>query len=198
MDKTIISAIEKLSRTWRILHRDFAKRQGLSPLQAQIVDFVGKTPPRYSGITPLARELGLTKATISEAVDSLLRKGIVAKKTVSSDRRRFQVRLTPKGKGTVENLSAWDVDVKEQLARFTPERKGAMLMFLMELIQSLQEADIIDSSRICLLCENYTEEPEGDDAIRHCKLRANPLKAGDLRIDCRSFTPRDSLAERRR
>ena len=75
--------------------RDAATRRLLSAHQASILDHLDTVDPTTLG--DLARHMGVTPATMSIAIDRLVRAGYVTRARSAADRRRAELRLTESG-----------------------------------------------------------------------------------------------------
>lgn len=71
------------------------KPLGLGPLQAGLVRRLGEL--KTASLAELSRLMGLDPAAIGRAVDTLIKKGWVLRIDHPSDRRRWQLSLSPKG-----------------------------------------------------------------------------------------------------
>jgi DNA-binding MarR family transcriptional regulator len=75
--------------------RDERQGRTLSAHQASILDHLDEVEP--TGLTDLARHMGVTPSTMSLAVDRLERAGYVVRQRDQRDGRRVRLRLTPAG-----------------------------------------------------------------------------------------------------
>ena len=84
----------KLSQQWMDLAR--SKNVEASPVQAGILLFIDAN----SGLSQkdLAQLLGVDASTLSQALNPLLKRNLVARIPLEKDKRRFQLTLTDKGK----------------------------------------------------------------------------------------------------
>ena len=112
--------------------RDPKTRRLLSAHQASILDHLDSV----EGITlmGLAKHMGVTPATMSVAIERLVRRGYVARGRDTRDKRRLQLRLTAAG-----------VRVKEASSVLEPERVRALLAGLppREREQALDGLDLL-------------------------------------------------------
>ena len=101
-------------------------------------------------MSELAREFDLARATVSDAVGSLEKKGLIRREPWPDDKRVTTLRLTHTGKHTARELAAWANVVEEHLKGRSPEEKEAVMRFLMGLIGSLQKSGLITVARMCV------------------------------------------------
>jgi DNA-binding MarR family transcriptional regulator len=77
---------------------------------------VGESPGRFATLTLIARNPGISQTELSHAsgrdkssvtpvVEDLVRRGLVERKRVRSDRRTYRLNLTPAGKKTLLSLT---------------------------------------------------------------------------------------------
>ena len=88
--------------------RDERRGETLSAHQASILDHLDDVEP--TGLTDLARHMGVTLSTMSLAVDRLERKGYLVREPDRADGRRIGLRLTPAGERIKEQDKVLDAD----------------------------------------------------------------------------------------
>ena len=185
VDKKIVASLERLSQVFRILLRGEAQKRGLSPIQAQFLVHLLHHGAALRRVSQLAREFDLTRATVSDAVGSLEKKGLISREPWPNDKRVTALRLTPTGEHTARELAAWANVVEEHLKGCAPEEKEAVMRFLMGLIGSLQKSGLVTVARMCVTCRFFRPDAhQGGSSPHHCELLDVPLSGSDLRIDC--------------
>jgi DNA-binding MarR family transcriptional regulator len=203
VDSKIVAALERLSQAFRSLLWEEVKQHELSPIQGQFLVYLLYHPPELCRVSQLAREFGLTQATVSDAVAALESKGLLYREPWQTDRRVSTLRLTVDGAQMAARLSTWADAVRVNLEHFSPEQKEAVMHFLMRLIESLQRAGIVTVARMCITCRFFqaggsvhTADAGGADnsptaAPYYCRLLQKPLFVKDLRISCHEHSPAD-------
>jgi len=126
-DAKIVAALERLSQAFRVLLWDEAQPRGLSPVQIRILVHLKHHGPSLRRVGRLAEEFDLAPPTVSDAVSTLEKKGLVRKTTSPRDRRVSILELTDDGERRAEELSGWAEAVREAVARFPEEEKVARL-----------------------------------------------------------------------
>ena len=185
MDKKIILAIEKLAFVFRHLLWDIGRKKRLTPIQIQILVYLARHSRKFCRASYISKEFGVSKATVSDAVRSLVKKKFVSKKVLNEDKRVHILELSSSGRNVSKKLSNWAKDVQKCISRFSPETKTKVMVFLMELIASLQRAGIITISRMCILCENFQMNVYPKSSKPHyCRLTNTQIGVEDLKIDC--------------
>jgi DNA-binding MarR family transcriptional regulator len=185
VDKKIVASLERLTLVFRILLRGEAQERGLSPIQAQFLLHLLHHGAVLRRVSQLAREFDLTRATVSEAVGSLERKGLICRELWPHDKRVTTLRLTPTGKHTAQELAGWANVIEEHLKDRSAEEKEAVMRFLMDLIGALQKSGLITVARMCTTCRFFRPDAHpGESSAHHCVLLDVPLSGSELRADC--------------
>jgi DNA-binding MarR family transcriptional regulator len=185
VDARIVATLERLSQVFRVRLREEARQHNLSPIQAQFLIYLLHHDIELRRVSQLAREFGLTQATVSDAVASLESKGFLQREQWPEDRRIVTLRLTPDGEKLATSLSKWADHVKEHLERFPQEERETMMRFLMELAGSLQRSGLITVARMCVTCRFFQRDVRpGEASPHHCRLLDVPLGRPNLRVDC--------------
>ena len=189
VDRQIILAVERLSGLFRCLLWDAAKAKKLSPIQIQFLLYLGGHSRRLRTVSSLAREFGLTKATVSDAIKTLFRKGLLIKTRSVEDGRISTLRLSVSGKRLAAKLGSWPGVVKRHLEQFPPAAREDVMVFLMDLISSLQLAGVIEVARMCVTCGNFRRDVRpGAPRPHRCTLAGRAIGNTDLKIDCESHS----------
>lgn len=185
IDSKIAAAIERLSQAYRVLLWRKNKEHTLSPIQIQILVFLLQHGKALSTVGQLAREFSLTPATVSDAINSLAKKGLAIREKKDSDQRIISVLLTAQGRKTARKLSTWADIVRERISQIEADDKLAVMQFLMQLIDSLQQEGVITVARMCITCNYFqmNSHPKSDSPYR-CQLLNKPLARSELRLDC--------------
>lgn len=187
----IVIGLERLAQTFRVLLWEEAKEHHLSPIQIQTLVYLRYHPPEFGRVSLLAREFGLTQATMSDTVTSLEAKGLIYREIWPQDKRVTLLKLTPAGESLAFKLSTWANIIQEQLASFSADEQEVVLKFLMQLIESLQKVGVIAVARMCITCRFFQPHAyPGTASPHHCQLLAKPLANSELRIDCPEHLPR--------
>ncbi|MBC6950864.1 MarR family transcriptional regulator, partial [candidate division KSB1 bacterium] len=166
------------------------KLHHLSPIQIQFLVHLLYHAADRCTISDLANGFSLTPATVSDAITTLEKKGMVSREWWETDRRVVSVALTTEGKKTARKLSSWANVIQESVAAFDPQDKVVVMKFLMHLIESLQQAGVITIARMCITCKFFQPNAHANaKAPHHCRLLDKPLADVELRIDCAEHQP---------
>ncbi len=183
LDSKIVVALERLSQVFRNLIWQETKKHNLSPIQIKFLIFFLTQPSENCTVTELAKKFNLTKATVSDAVTSLVEKKLVQKKESPEDKRILLLNLTKKGKDISEELIGWSDSIRNELISSNTEDKLDVYIFLLKLIESLEKVGIISLNRMCTTCR-FFEKADSANSAHYCKLLEKSLSSRELRIDC--------------
>lgn len=178
MGLTKISLVLK-SHAWQK-----AAPQGITPTQGQILTTLQRAPEGLR-LTGLATELGVTLPTVSDAVSTLVEKGLVRKKRAMDDGRTLVLKLTAKGKRLAERVSAWPDFLMETVDDLTMEEQEIFLRGLVKMIRRLQEKGMIPVARMCVTCSFFRPNTYDDpQRPHHCGFLDAQFGDRNLQIEC--------------
>lgn len=183
----VYHALEKLGELTRALQWETAKARQLSPLQLQILLFLHGHEPQYRKAAYLADEFSVTRPTVSDAVKSLMQKGLVVKERNPADSRSTYLHLTVTGSKLIKQLNGHPQKLLDQIDLLPAPQQGELLSTLLHLLHAAQAAGLSRASRMCFNCAHY----EGNHKdTHHCQLLQKTLQQESLRIDCPEFSAR--------
>ncbi|MEM9548037.1 MAG: helix-turn-helix domain-containing protein [Bacteroidota bacterium] len=184
LEDKIVNGIERLSDALKALLWQKAKAYGISPIQIQILLFVSKHKTDICNVSYIAREFNVTKATISDAVKVLLKKGLLEKDFSPTDNRRYNLLITEEGKDLVLHLTDYTTPLSDGLSAFSTDDKTHFFDMLSKFIYQLNQKDVIQVQRTCFNCKYYSGNKQGD---HYCNLLGTVLKKQEVRLDCDEF-----------
>ncbi len=165
-----------------------AMAQGLSPTQAQILQVLERRHP--AALQEVARELGVGTATVSEAVTTLIRKGLVRKARPETDRRLVALSLTPAGRREAIRIALWPDLLRATLDELSLEEQKALLSAVVRMILALQRQGRIPVARMCVTCRFFRPNAHADsDLPHHCAFVDAAFGDRSLRLDCPDHQP---------
>jgi len=185
VDDTLVSLLERISHILRFFMWNTAKNEKLSPVQMQILIFISNNKSSNNRTSVIAREFDLTKATVSDAIGSLKDKELIKIVRDEEDKRSHILELTADGKNTVEKISHWSDGLREEIGRFPAGTKEQVMMFLMEMLKSMQGSGKIDTARMCITCGNFqkNEDPSTSKPFR-CNLTGEDMSEEEFNYGC--------------
>jgi DNA-binding MarR family transcriptional regulator len=87
----------------------------------------------------LTKRTGIDRSTLSEVVDRLLRKGLIARRPNARDRRAYSLRLTPKGRQQLLAVRPAVERIDEHILSLVPVRhRQALMQALLGLIKTCE------------------------------------------------------------
>ena len=180
IESKIVVALERISEAFRVLLWNESKGNSLSPIQIQILIFLFFHPDKKSRVGYLANEFNMTKATISDSIKALFKKGFIEKQEDRKDSRSFTIHLTEEGKSVAKRASTFASAIEKPITSLDNLQKEAMLNGLLKLIHDLNQAGVITTQRMCFTCSNYRME----NGKHYCNLLKTYLAEEEIRIDC--------------
>jgi DNA-binding MarR family transcriptional regulator len=157
----------------------------LSPLQARVLLSLAAPRPAARRVKELARELDVGIPTMSEAVITLVAKGLVVRRPDPADRRAKSLACTSTGRAVARRLDSAAAFLVPTLADLAPADKAATLGVVLDLIGDLVERGAIAVARTCTTCRFFQRGEGPDDRQPHrYALLAIPLGRSDLQVDC--------------
>lgn len=183
LSSKIVVGMERIAEVFRKLLWDHAKIHGLSPIQIQILIFLKYHDSQLRTVSHLSDEFNMTKATVSNAIKVLLKKGYVFKDPSAVDNRSYSIGLTEQGVQMVEETVHFAQPIKNSLDRLEPASRDALWKSIYQLISNFHQAGLLTVQRTCFSCR-FLGKQSGE---HYCKLLKKTLLDQDIRIDCPEF-----------
>ncbi len=125
--QAMAALIEHYPRVFFACHqkhvRDPATSTAVSSHQASVLDHLDEVQP--TGVSELARHMGVTPSTMSLTLDRLQQRGYVVREADKRDARKTMLRLTPAGARLRDQQSVLDPGlVRSLLERLEPGERG--------------------------------------------------------------------------
>jgi DNA-binding MarR family transcriptional regulator len=182
IDAKISAGLERLSNAFRVMLWEQAKRQSISPIQIQILIFLKYHTQNLLTVSYLAKEMNVTKPTISDAIKVLEQKQYVKKILDSIDARSYSVALTPSGRKITEKTELFAQPLEQLISGISKSNKELIWETLSSLIYQLNKLEIISVQRTCFNCQYYKKSTSN-----YCTLLNMALAPADIRLDCPEF-----------
>lgn len=184
LDAKLVLALERISHVFRVLLWEQTKQYNLSPIQTQILIHIFRQPAPDRNITTIAQRLNVTKATISDAVKSLIQKKLLKKQTDDEDARYFYLTMTDKGLELVKKIESWGEQFRKNFNNISKENKTILFETLLRILINFEVEGIINRNRICFTCRYFQQTKKNNKELYFCEYLKLPLKSDELRVDC--------------
>ena len=171
------------SRAWRR-----KGRQGIGPLQIQVLTFLRSRPNQSATVSTIARELSVKLPTASEVIRTLEHKRLVRRRRREIDNRVVTVHLTSLGAkaGHVENR--WPEILASATENLSMQEQVSLLTALVKLIRALQLQGEIPVARMCISCEHFRQHVHAEsDQPHHCAFYNVAFGDQAFRLDCPEY-----------
>lgn len=185
----LLVGLGRLGQALRLGAWDHAGNARISPLQADIIRYLaGNSPSRRQ--SDLVTALASTAPTISDAVRTLVTKGLLARARDLVDTRAVNLTLTDAGQAEAVRLATIPPPLRAALDALTPEDVANMLRGTVTMIRVLQQHKAIPVSRTCVTCHFYRPaQPPNPQFPHHCRLVDADFSDAQLRLDCPEHEP---------
>ncbi|GGB94905.1 MarR family winged helix-turn-helix transcriptional regulator [Cellulomonas carbonis] len=179
----LLLALSRLGQAIRLGAWRNAGPHGLTPLQADIVTFLGGDDrPRRQ--TDVVRALASTAPTVSDAVRALAAKDLLTRGRDADDARAVSLRLTDAGRTEYRRLVQVPVELAEATGVLGAEDRGAVLRSAVAMMGVLQERRAIPVSRMCPTCRFFRPDAHDGELRHHCAFVDAAFADAELRVDC--------------
>ncbi len=171
------------SRTWRR-----KGRQGIGPLQIQVLTFLRSRPNHSATVSTIARELSVKLPTASEVIRTLEQKRLVRRRRREADNRVVTVHLTAGGAKAGNVANRWPEILASATQNLSNQEQVALLTALVKLIRALQLQGEIAIARMCVSCEHFRPQAHpGSDQPHYCDFYKTAFGDQAFRLDCPEY-----------
>ncbi len=196
--RKIITGLSKVSIALKSHSWKEANESGLTPTQGQILVNLSLRSGKDPVLSELAEALGITLATASSSINTLVEKKLVRKNRSPDDGRSLVVSLTAKGKKEAENAAGWPDFLTGALDKLSPNERTMFFRCLLKIIRSLQDEHQIPVSRMCVTCAYFKPHVHKDlKRPHHCGFVNSPFGDGELRLECSDHESASSVESNR-
>jgi len=156
---------------------------GLTPTQGNALGML-RDAPGGMRLAAVAKLLGISAPTASEAMNSLVAKGLVVKEP-GPDRRSINLVLSPEGEAAADRTREWPIFLAEAVETLEADEQAALLRALVKVIRSLQTTGDIPWQRMCVSCRFFRPYVHEDRLNpHHCAFVDAPFGDRHLRLNC--------------
>lgn len=186
LESRLASALSRLSAAIRAKEWSKASAQGLTPTQGLALGLLRTRGPLR--MAELAERLGVSSPTASDCVRALVKKGLVHKAKAPDDGRAIRLELTDDGQAMAAQTAEWPEFLIATLDSLSDVEKRTLLTSVIKMIRTLQIRGDIPPERMCVTCVHFRPRRHSNED-HHCTLVNLPLRATQLRLDCREHNP---------
>ncbi|QPJ64422.1 MAG: winged helix-turn-helix transcriptional regulator [Candidatus Nitrohelix vancouverensis] len=183
--RKIITGLSKIGVALKSNAWKKASEEGLTPTQGQILVLLNSQAGKGMRLQEISKNLGVTSATTSDSVESLVEKKLVVKQRSAKDARSLEISLTAKGKKSAQKTADWPDLFIGAVGALDENEQSVFLRGLIKMIRNLQDTGQVSVARMCVTCEFFKPNVHGGEAKpHHCAFVDAPLAEMDLRLDC--------------
>jgi DNA-binding MarR family transcriptional regulator len=182
LDHRIAKALHKLGLALKHQTWMQANEEGLSPTQGQILSALFDSGSLTG--SELAKQIGITLATVSDSVRVLVAKGFATKKPDARHPRASLIELTQAGRKAAAKTRTWPDFLSSAIGALSEPEKQVFNTAILKMIRTMQEVGQIPTSRMCITCTSFRPRVHEGPSPHHCALVDAPLADHHLRLDC--------------
>lgn len=175
--------IERISSLLRSEQRKRYAALGLPLVQVQAMEYLNQCNRFSNTSRALSEYLGLTKGTLSQTLQVLVRKGYIEKQADTEDGRVVRLKLLESCKQLLNNIQP--ADAFKQAEKTVSKSKFASINeALIATLGELQKASNLNSFGLCHTCALFSEQ---DDHF-FCSSRQESMTQDDAAKICHDHT----------
>jgi len=198
IEQHILVGLEKIGLALKSQSWQDAGQQGLTPTQGQILTLLAEKGIAGVRLSEVAKNLAVTAATASDAVTSLVHKGLVQKTRSPEDGRAIAITLTAQGQQAASQTASWSDFLLTTVGELSQEEQVVFLRGLIKIIRKLQEQGQISIAKMCVTCQFFQPNRyPGSEYPHHCALVNAPFGDRHLRLNCAEQVAADSEVAQR-
>lgn len=177
------AGLEQLALLLRANQWRQAEDRGLTATQLTILSLLRRRGSLR--VQQVARQLGSSQPTASDAIASLVEKGLVSKRSDPGDRRAVLVAPSERGAAVIEAHATVPAALIDALETLDGRERAGFRRTLIKLVRALQEAGAIAPQRLCVTCRYFEPFAHPDAASpHHCGFVDAAFGDAALRVDC--------------
>jgi DNA-binding MarR family transcriptional regulator len=193
LQQRVIFGLSKIGLALKSHSWQDAGHHGLTPTQGQILGLLRSKGGKGMRLSTIADEQGVTAATASDAVTTLVAKGLIQKTKAIDDGRAIAISLTPQGQTVAAQVADWPDFLLEAVSELSEIEQEVFLRGLIKMIRKLQAQGQISVARMCVNCEFFRPNAYADpDRPHHCNFVDAPFGDRELQLDCPDQIAADS------
>ena len=166
------------SRAWK-----GAGAAGVTPTQGHALGLLREAPDGMR-LAALAKLLGISAPTASDAMNALVLKGLITKMP-GPDRRSINLVLTQEGAAAADRTRDWPDFLAEAVDTLPAGEQAGLLRALVKVIRALQIKGDIPIQRMCVSCRFFRPRVHDDELNpHHCAYVDAAFGDRHLRLNC--------------
>lgn len=178
----LAGGLERLGQFLRAAGWRDRDTHGLTPTQARIVTLLANGALRTG---ELARAMSVAQPTVTEAVTTLVDKGLVRKATAPEDARVVRLHLTRKGANRARKARNIPAELMQATEALSEQERAVFLKGLTKIIRGLQIQGAMPVQRMCASCVYFRPNVHGNARTpHHCDFVDAAFGDAQLRLDC--------------
>ncbi len=190
IEERILTGLAKIGLVLKSQSWQDAFPAGLTPTQGQILTILSDKDKSGIRLSEVAKNLAVTAATASDAVTSLVNKGLVHKRQSPEDGRAIAITLTSTGQQAASMTASWSDFLLNTVDELSQEEQVIFLRGLIKIIRRLQEQGEISVAKMCVTCQFFQANCHPhSDRPHHCLLVDDPFADSSLRLNCPEQIP---------
>ncbi|MFC1888056.1 MarR family winged helix-turn-helix transcriptional regulator, partial [Candidatus Cloacimonadota bacterium] len=167
---------------------DISKEISLSPIQIQFIYYINGKKHRASTVSEIASEFDLKKATVTESINNLVKKGVIVKLRSDQDKRVFFLNLTDKSESILASINKRKSMFISNISELDKDIKVKTYSSLTKLLEKFFQDQLIQKAVMCPTCLNYKElDGLGDSYI--CDNSNSERSLTDIKWNCENYVP---------
>jgi len=198
IEQHILIGLSKIGLALKSQSWQDAGQQGLTPTQGQVLALLIDKGESGMRLSEVAKNLAVTAATASDAVTSLVDKGLVQKTRSPQDGRAIAITLTPQGQKAAAQTASWSDFLLGAVDELSEAEQVIFLRGLIKMIRKLQEQGQVSVAKMCVTCQFFQPNRyPGSEYPHHCALVNAPFGDRHLRLNCAEQVAADSEVAQR-
>ena len=158
---------------------------GLSPAQAQVLNFLIGRGEAGVRVKEIASHLGVSQPTATETILALERKELIRKTQDAKDGRATLIKITSAGRKAVKVIGINSSQTENTISQLSADEQTDLLLLQVKLIRLLQQSGAVPEQRMCVTCKYFQPNINSDaENPHHCAFVNAAFGNRDLRLDC--------------
>lgn len=182
---TLVDVLNKILDVKRALLWKLAEKHRLTPLQIQILHYIQKCAPHsLVNARRVARELYVTRATMSVALKALEKKRLIRKISTLDDKRTQYLSLAGKSEDILREIKHFEERLASYTSKFSEKSIGSTTALLVQLLAFMQDSGMVDYVTMCVTCGHCVNVSKNRC---RCELTGRIFSFNAVKIGCCNY-----------